>query len=533
MVIGWWSAVASAATVQILLEPRELERGQTGRARVIVTAAASEAVDTSRPPELPTAGGVQARFSGQMARSNRIQQGTIRRSVEFEYLLSAAAVGSWTVGPAVVTVGGAPVRSEPVSLTVRPRAAGPAVEEAVVFAGFDAGQGLVSAVEAWEGQVVTYRRGLRYRSNLSADFRDPPLDGFRTLQKGQPAETRYVITDEAGELMVTEGLLPVVASGVGRHDLGPVTATVRVPVGRRFGLMETRTEVFASEPLSLTVRPLPTPPAGFSGLVGDLSLRSTLRSTPVPVGESVPFTLVVSGTADLEGLRLPDPAIPGMSVYPSDPVVKAVVGANGLEASATFSWELVPTEAGTLALPPYEVVAFSPTKGVYETLRVELPPLVVTPGKDGDGALRAFGSTTAIVTEEGDALRPPYAWGRSTRTDAAPVLLGVAGLALLPAAGWLGADAVRALLARRRRVEIAERPPTARELLAGMPEAPEARLQVLDHALRLAEAGREGDPRVRDLRKRLGRARFGGGPPDPGLEDDVRRLVEVFEREAA
>jgi hypothetical protein len=106
---------------------------------------------------------------------------------------------------------------------------------------------------------------------------------------------------------------------------------------------------------------------------------------------------------------------------------------------------------------------------------------------------------------------------------------------LAPALALLAADGLRVVAARwrRRRPAPVERPPTARELVASLPEAPEERLAVLDHALRLAEGGREGDGRFSDLRKRLGRARFGGGVADPGLEDDVRRLIEVVEREAA
>lgn len=527
-----WSAVAAAATVQILLEPRELVRGQTGHAKVVVSFGGAEQVDTSRPPALPAEGGVQARFSGQVARSHRVQQGTIRKTVEFDYLLSALSEGVYTVGPAEVVVGGATLRSEPATLRVTAKPAGGAPEVAEVFAGFEAGEGLVPEVEAWEGEVLSYRRGLRYRANVSAEFRDPPLDGFRTLQKGQPAERRYTIEDATGTVMVTEGLLPVVASGVGRHELGPVTAAVRLPVGRRFGLMETRTEVFASEPLSLTVRPLPPAPPGFTGLVGDLTLRSTLRPGRVAVGDSVPFTLVVSGSADLEGLALPDPVLPGVQVYPSDPVVKAVVQGDQLQASATFQWALVPTEPGTRALPPYELVVFSPTKGAFETLRVELPPLDVTGAADGDGGIRSFG-VAPVVVDAGDAPRPPYAWGAERRRDLAPALLGASGLVLLPALGGFAGDALRALRARRRRAAPADRPPTALSLLAALPDDPEQRLATLDHALRLCEVGREGDGRIRDLRKRLGRARFGGGAADPALEDDVRRLCEIVEREAA
>jgi hypothetical protein len=530
------SAVAAAATVQLVLEPRELQRGQTGHARVVVAWSGTEAVDASKPPVVPSGAGAQVRFSGQTGRSNRIVQGRISKTLEFDYVVVALTEGSWTLGPVEVGVGATTVRSEPATLVVRSKAAGGPPDDFEVFAGFEVGGALVATADVWEGQVLTYRRGLRYRTNVSARFTDPKLEGFRTLQEGDPTERRYTLQDEAGELMVTEGLLPVVASGVGRHDLGPATAAVQIPIGRRFGMTETRTEVYASEPLSLTVRPLPPPPPGFSGLVGDLELRSSLRGGNVKAGDSVPFTLVVSGGADLEGLKLPDPVLPGVSVYPSEPVVKAVVGPDGLAASATFQWALVPTQAGRIELPPYELVVFSPRKGAYDTLRVALPALEVAPGKDGEGELRAFGVDPGEVSaDDGSTPRAPYAWGFSRHYDVAPALLGGSVVVLAPALALLAADGLRAAAARwrRRRPAPVERPPTARELVASLPDAPDERLAVLDHALRVAEAGREGDGRFSDLRKRLGRARFGGGVADPGLEDDVRRLIEVVEREAA
>lgn len=535
MVILLGSSVAAAATVQILVEPRELVRGQVGRARVVVAYGPGEVVDTARPPEVPAGSGAQVRFGGSVARSNtRVAGGRIQKTVEFGYTVAALTEGTWTLGPVEIAVGGDLVRSEPAALVVAAKGAPSGDGDFEAFAGFQVGPKLVADAVVWEGQVATYRRGLRARQATSARFTDPALDGFRTLQKGDPAEQRYTIEDERGSLMVSEAQLPVVASGAGRHDLGPVTIAVQIPVGRRFGLVQTRTEVLASDPLSLTVKPLPPPPPGFSGIVGDVDVRHTFRPGSPRAGESLPFTLVVSGAADLEGLRLPDPVAPGMAVYPEEPVVRATVQDGVLAASATFQWTFVPTAGGRIDLPPYELVVFSPSEGRYQTLSVDLGVVQVQSGVAESAEVRAFGAEPTLAPPAPDQPRQPYAWGFSSRVELAPPLLAASGAALLPALALLVSDGVRAWLARRRvSPAAADRPPTPTELLRRLPDEPGERLAVLDQALRVAEAGREGDPRIRELRKRLGRARFGGGADDPELVDDVRRLCALVEREAA
>ena len=114
-----------------------------------------------------------------------------------------------------------------------------------------------------------------------------------------------------------------------------------------------------------------------------------------------------------------------------------------------------------------------------------------------------------------------------------PLLIPALLAALVPGVGLLLKDVVAFALARRRSRVTEERPPTAAELVAALPADPAERLAVLDQALRLCEVAASSPEEIRELRKRLGRVRFGGGEPDPTLEDDIRRLVQRVDREAA
>lgn len=532
----WVAAAAQAAQVQLVVEPTRLVQGQTGTARLLIVLEGREHFDTGLVPPLPTGHGLRASYAGTQSQVQRINLGQMTRVLQYQYTLAAGAEGDWEVGPVELKMADGTVqRAEAVSVHVSERPAEAAKETSVTAvlhttrpAGAD------GAPRAWEGQVLTYERRVESRSpQTRVSWSDPNLEGLRPVHLGAPEERRFRIEDPDGTVDVIRAVYPLVATGLGHHDLGPATATIQVPSrggGSFFGL---RTEVLMSDPVVLDVDKLPSAPPGFSGLVGDFTLSSRLDATRVVTGQSVPWTLVLTGDGSLEGAELPPFEAPGFSVYDSNPRVEARVEGEGYLSSATFSRVLVPTEVGEVDLPDLDLVVFSPSKGAYEHLRVDLPTLVVEQGKEGDGAVTTFGQAPVDGAADPDVPRPPMAWGRATAPSLRPVLVPALLAALAPGLGLLLKDIVSAVVARRRSRVVEDRPPTAAELLAALPTEPGERLAVLDHALRLCEAATSDPAEIRELRKRLGRVRFGGGEPDPSLEEDIRRLVLRVHREAA
>jgi len=59
-------------------------------------------------------------------------------------------------------------------------------------------------------------------------------------------------------------------------------------------------------PLVLTVEPLPTPPADFSGAIGALDMQASIDPSDVAPGDLITVTTRISGESYLEGMRVPE-----------------------------------------------------------------------------------------------------------------------------------------------------------------------------------------------------------------------------------
>lgn len=518
MFVALWVALpAWAGSARLQLDTQRLAVGQTGRLVLYLVDAR-----TRNAPDIEVPDGLDLRFFGS---SQRFSIDNFRRTslYAYEYRITAREAGHFVLGPVEVQlVDGTVVRAEAVSLEVVPGS--DRAESAPVRA--QAGFGVETA---WEGQVVVY--GYRLVAStpiLGAEWRLPEFDGLRQPQHGNPEERQYFVDEPDGSrTAVVEGAVPLLATGTGERDQQPAIARVRVAEGRSdlLGFRQYRSETLATEPAALTVRPLPRPPEGFSGLVGDFTFRAELGRDRAAVGESVPLEVEVVGDGSLEGWSLPALPVEGASVYDSDDVVGARVQAGSYVARGLFRRVLVPTSEGRLELPELTVVTFSPTRGEYVTHRVALGGLDVTAGREVAAELESF-SAPLPEGEGGEALVPVafrdvYTWG-AARVWPIPQLLPLLLVpALAPGAFVLfGVVGERLRDRRAARREARRGAPRATELLRHLPQEPVARLATLDAALRLALARRAGvEPNALDRAKAA-----------EGLPDALRARVEAAGR---
>jgi hypothetical protein len=526
-------AVALADVVRLEVTPDHLVEGQVGTASVVVVTDGKGAVaENGAPPPLPAGPGLQATFAGQTQQyTNR--NGRISRIRRFQYELAAVQAGDWLVGPVELRLqDGTSVVAQPVRVHVGLRESAEVGEEVPLL------ESAFDTERAWEGEIVLYRYGLTLRRQGAAvEWRLPDFEGLRLPRHAEPIERSFDVGDPGGTLTVHEGVVPLVAVGAGKRDQPAATVAVRVPLTMSDLLgspRRTAPEFFTTRPAPLEVFALPPAPPGFTGIVGDVTVTSEVEAADAAVGSSVPWTIRITGDASLDVLSLPAYEADGVSVYDGDTAVQARIDGSSFVAAGEVRRVLVPTAEGHLDLPDFSLVTFSPTEGRYVTHTVSLPEIEVAAGREGaGGAIQRFGTPAAdsAGAELSSSLRQPYATGRATvpRLDPwiAPLLAAAAG----PGIVVLLAEGIargRSFVARRRSQR--QRVPAARDVLSRLPPDGDDRLAALDHALRLLEARAPGDAELRDLRRRLGRARFGGGPPDLALAADLevaaRRLEE-------
>ena len=166
------------------------------------------------------------------------------------------------------------------------------------------------------------------------------------------------------------------AKQAGNYSLKPATQTVNLIVGQTgFGLFSSPSveqRIFTTDPLDVTVQPLPTAPPGFSGTVGEFSLVSKIVPTTPAVGEPVTWTLELTGTGnwpDIAGLPQRDVSNDFQVVQPKS---KRTMKDDSLfEGTLTEDVVLVPTKPGSYTLGPVRFTYFSTASGSYQTITTE------------------------------------------------------------------------------------------------------------------------------------------------------------------
>jgi hypothetical protein len=271
------------------------------------------------------------------------------------------------------------------------------------------GEAFISTVRVFHKIQITSAAPKR---DSSPEFRLIAVPGDKTYQR-VVGGVRYQVIE------FKETLIPLRA---GTHTLPPyrLQATVMRPLqkmpggsvfdffsnqffgghrglGNLFGREET-VEV-RGKPVKVTVRDLPADghPAGFSGLVGQFSLRADVASRQIAPGESATATVVVEGEGALDTLdRLPDvlgDQTGRYKVYPEKPTLKEEFsttpeGVTALRSRREFKYAVVvrgqgqngsqggsqnnsQSFASRIELGRVSVPYFNPASGKYEAMEAD------------------------------------------------------------------------------------------------------------------------------------------------------------------
>ena len=540
---SWWMILlgvllttpAWAGTVDLRISARDLQVGQVAQVQVILT---NQRPD-SEPRVLVPRSGLNIQFMGQSSQVNTIN-GRTTRLYAYNYRLEALAEGQFQVGPATVRVGGQTIQSRTVALKVSKRAQ--------VSSDLLEAHGAWEPEEAWVGQIVMYKRSLRSRRRIGQDnWTEMPQDGVAFLNDGPPQYGEYRISDPDGDIAVKEESHPRIAKIPGSYESSPGIVRVEVVVGQVgqgvFARYKTQQEVLTIPKSKLTIKSLPPAPPGFSGLVGEFTVQSSLEMAKATVGASIPWVIEIEGQGSLESFDWSiDKDQDGARVYDGTPSIQSGVVDGVFVSRARFEQVIVPTKAGTLKLPTAQIITFSPKKGEYVTHDVAIEPIVVEQGASQDGALTSFvGQLTRpqdfVQEPTYEGVRAPYERGAANRwvwggwmpwmalVFSAPVLIWL----LWRAGLWL-----REWWARRMAARVPREVPV-RVQLKNLVETGDARWAALEgmlgHCFQRA-AGQLSDEERLSVLECLGLihgVRFGGKQPSADLEGRVTTWINQLD----
>lgn len=153
------------------------------------------------------------------------------------------------------------------------------------------------------------------------------------------------------------------------------------------GLMRIRPDGFnvqeiVGQAVTVTAQPLPPgAPDDFSGAVGAFELSAGLDRVSAAVGEPLTLTVTLSGLGNLEQVTTPELDLPaGWRAYDRPADFRPWDGTRPDEK--TFTWLLVPGEAGDVTLDVLAWSYFDPATATYQTLRAPTLNVSIAPGVD-------------------------------------------------------------------------------------------------------------------------------------------------------
>lgn len=266
----------------------------------------------------------------------------------------------------------------------------------------------------WSGEIFPLTHTLSVKRSAlqtTGAAYDWTATGFNAEEWSRPTQSsegdRTVITQTTRAYTSQTGAVKLPG---GEQELVLITRTIESTFGNQ---TETGKFKLTSSTPQITFQPLPQPaPGAFAGAVGDFTLTSKLSTTSVNAGESVTWTLQLTGAGNWPEIRsLPARAISKDFDYVK-PVIKRSLQRDSLfDGDLTEEILLIPTKTGTYQLGPIKFVYFNPKEGKYQMLTSETVTLTVGGSDTGLSATRK--SDAAKGAHEGERLIVP---------DAPPVL---------------------------------------------------------------------------------------------------------------
>ncbi|MDZ4859519.1 MAG: BatD family protein, partial [Candidatus Hydrogenedentes bacterium] len=305
-----------------------------------------------------------------------IINGVASLSKTFGFRVITEKAGSLSIPPFSANIDGARVESAPLTLTVSedrtPKAAQRnrrvLTADQVIFTEIR-----TDKIEAFKGEPVQ----LNMEIWLHSECRIRPLPGgmpevtgFYAVPRVPESQPKRFDTRDGQTYEVFTLAQTLYPTTTGELRIGPWTLSGYVAVGSVTREVERRTD-----PVFVTVKPLPPPPANFSGSVGKYRIAAELRRNQTEPGVPATFVLRVEGNGNPDAVGEPElPELPGAFVDTPKRAQKKK-GQTQSEPAEEFSYRLTPTKPGDLRIPSIEYCYFDADAGEYTT--VSTAPLVL------------------------------------------------------------------------------------------------------------------------------------------------------------
>ena len=360
-----WSALAAViATV----DRADVEVNESFTLKVLV--------DTDVDVE-PDASALETDFIiGQRGRlsNTTIENGQIRRSRIWTYVLMPRRDGDLVIPPVIV----GSEQSNPLHIVVAPQSnALPGEADIFVSTDVDYAESFVQAQVLYT--VKVYRSVATRQPRLS----EPHLSGVDVLIELAGEERTYESILNGKNYGVVERVYALFPQESGELSISPARFEARVLRGGRI----TGRKVFESEALTVTVNPIPAPPAEFPDAAWlpakslELSEEWSREPDRLPAGEPITRHVTVTALGQL-ATQIPviEPAITdGVKIYPDKPELRVTAEPGGIRATRKDQYAMIGILAGVIELPELKLPWWNIDAGEWQVASLPSRSLTILP----------------------------------------------------------------------------------------------------------------------------------------------------------
>ncbi|OFX51749.1 MAG: hypothetical protein A2066_11050, partial [Bacteroidetes bacterium GWB2_41_8] len=245
----------------------------------------------------------------------------------------------------------------------------------------------------------------------------PTYEGFWTKEIEVPQQVNFTREVYNGKIyqsgILKKTILFPQQTGSIRIDPFEITCLIRQRIRPQQGFFDDFFDNYTvvkakvvSDPITVNVKDLPSPPEKFTGAVGNFSFTGAIDKTSVASNEAVTLKLTVSGSGNLSLINAPKLELPqDFEAYEPKTSDRTVANDNGLSGTVSFEYLFIPRFAGNFTIPAVEFVFFNPNTRQYETRKTEAYQMTVTKGSDDQNASVMSSYSKQNVTMIGKDIR--------------------------------------------------------------------------------------------------------------------------------
>lgn len=242
-------------------------------------------------------------------------------------------------------------------------------------------EGRVSKNECYESEAVVYTLHLLTRESVrNFEFVDKPdFDGFRKIELPSSRYPKTSKIEKNGKLfldaVVFKAVLFPLKSGL--IQIGQFVSDAKIQTSE--GLSQiVRLKGGESR---VSILPLPSPPKGFKGCVGNFKAKISPQSTiTAKVKEILSFEVEIEGEGFLPSEPFDIPQSPFFEPYPAKISDFSEESDGKFISKKKIVLSYTPLVEGNRALPDISLIFFDTKKKVYETVSLKIPPINVLAG---------------------------------------------------------------------------------------------------------------------------------------------------------